>query len=72
MFKVTAATLLGLATFLPTVLGVSEWGQCGGQTYTGSTTCDSGLTCVYSNPCEFSSQFFVRFFNWTHQGTASV
>ncbi|KAG8804592.1 hypothetical protein FRC16_006034 [Serendipita sp. 398] len=50
MFKVTAATLLGLATFLPTVLGVSEWGQCGGQTYTGSTTCDSGLTCVYSNP----------------------
>lgn len=28
---------------------VAEYGQCGGLTYTGSTTCDSGLTCVYQN-----------------------
>ncbi|KAF5330399.1 hypothetical protein D9619_005601 [Psilocybe cf. subviscida] len=29
---------------------VAVWGQCGGQGYSGSTTCDSGSTCVYSNP----------------------
>ncbi|PVF95677.1 putative acetylxylan esterase [Serendipita vermifera] len=29
---------------------VGAWGQCGGQTYTGETTCVSGYTCVYSNP----------------------
>lgn len=29
---------------------VAEWGQCGGIGYTGSTTCASGTTCVYSNP----------------------
>ncbi|KAG8794211.1 hypothetical protein FRC16_010656 [Serendipita sp. 398] len=42
--------LAGLSTLLPSVLGVSEWGQCGGTGYTGSTTCDAGLTCVYFNP----------------------
>ncbi|KAF7322381.1 Glucanase [Mycena chlorophos] len=26
------------------------YGQCGGQGYTGPTTCASGSTCVYSNP----------------------
>ncbi|KAH8826111.1 putative glycosyl hydrolase [Flagelloscypha sp. PMI_526] len=31
------------------VLGVAVWGQCGGLSYTGSTTCDSGTTCVYVN-----------------------
>lgn len=30
--------------------GVAMWGQCGGETYTGSTTCICGATCVYSNP----------------------
>ncbi|KAH7103793.1 hypothetical protein BKA62DRAFT_27292 [Auriculariales sp. MPI-PUGE-AT-0066] len=28
---------------------VAKWGQCGGQTYTGCTTCASGSTCQYSN-----------------------
>ncbi|KAH7104039.1 putative acetylxylan esterase [Auriculariales sp. MPI-PUGE-AT-0066] len=28
---------------------VAKWGQCGGQTYTGCTTCASGSTCTYSN-----------------------
>jgi hypothetical protein len=28
---------------------VAKYGQCGGATYTGSTTCVSGTTCVYSN-----------------------
>ncbi|KAI0060552.1 hypothetical protein BV25DRAFT_1807045 [Artomyces pyxidatus] len=26
------------------------WGQCGGQGWTGSTSCISGYTCTYSNP----------------------
>ncbi|KAG8991072.1 hypothetical protein FRB90_001481 [Tulasnella sp. 427] len=26
------------------------WGQCGGQGWTGATTCVAGSTCVYSNP----------------------
>jgi endoglucanase len=30
--------------------GVAMWGQCGGETYSGSTTCICGATCVYSNP----------------------
>ncbi|PVF96642.1 putative cellulase precursor [Serendipita vermifera] len=44
-----AVALIGLATFVQSALAVAEWGQCGGLTYTGSTTCDAGLTCVYSN-----------------------
>ncbi|PVF96825.1 hypothetical protein CPB86DRAFT_816070 [Serendipita vermifera] len=28
----------------------SEWGQCGGATYTGPTTCGTGLTCVAVSP----------------------
>jgi len=26
------------------------WGQCGGQGWSGATTCVSGYTCTYSNP----------------------
>ncbi|KAG8826405.1 hypothetical protein FRC19_008972 [Serendipita sp. 401] len=43
---VASAVLLALAS---KVAAVAEWGQCGGMYYTGSTTCDAGLTCVYSN-----------------------
>lgn len=32
-----------------TVLGVAVYGQCGGIGYTGSTVCDSGSVCTYSN-----------------------
>lgn len=28
----------------------SNYGQCGGQGWTGPTTCNSGWSCVYSNP----------------------
>ncbi|KAG8726582.1 hypothetical protein FRC11_014871, partial [Ceratobasidium sp. 423] len=38
-----------LASSLSSALAVAQWGQCGGIGYTGSTTCDSGLTCVYQN-----------------------
>ncbi|KAI0275209.1 glycosyl hydrolase family 61-domain-containing protein [Gloeopeniophorella convolvens] len=29
---------------------VQKYGQCGGSSYTGPTTCISGTTCTYSNP----------------------
>ncbi|KAG8679416.1 hypothetical protein FRC08_016989, partial [Ceratobasidium sp. 394] len=39
-----------LASSVASVLAVAEWGQCGGIGYTGSTVCDSGLTCIVLNP----------------------
>ncbi|CAK5284009.1 unnamed protein product [Mycena citricolor] len=30
---------------------IPKFGQCGGQGWTGSGTCASGSTCVFSNPC---------------------
>ncbi|KAG8829802.1 hypothetical protein FRC17_006008 [Serendipita sp. 399] len=44
-----------LATLLAEVQAVPEWGQCGGLNYTGSKTCDAGLTCVYSNDLVLAS-----------------
>ncbi|KAH7925543.1 glycoside hydrolase family 5 protein [Leucogyrophana mollusca] len=35
---------------------VSEWGQCGGINYTGSTTCAAGLTCVELNSYYYQCQ----------------
>ncbi|KAG8829911.1 hypothetical protein FRC17_005801 [Serendipita sp. 399] len=43
---VVSAVILAVAL---QVAAVPEWGQCGGLNYTGSKTCDAGLTCVYSN-----------------------
>ncbi|KAG9044377.1 Endo-1,4-beta-xylanase F3 [Tulasnella sp. UAMH 9824] len=41
---------IGAATIgIKGVLGVAIYGQCGGIGYTGSTVCDSGLTCTYFN-----------------------
>lgn len=31
-----------------------RWAQCGGEGYTGPTTCESPYKCTYSNQCEFS------------------
>ncbi|CAG7846199.1 Endo-1,4-beta-xylanase F3 Short=Xylanase F3; AltName: Full=1,4-beta-D-xylan xylanohydrolase F3; Flags: Precursor [Serendipita indica DSM 11827] len=48
----TSVGLVFLATLIyhpSVVLGVAEWGQCGGLTYTGSKTCDAGLVCTYQN-----------------------
>ncbi|KAG8997400.1 hypothetical protein FRB94_007676 [Tulasnella sp. JGI-2019a] len=46
--------LTSLAALSWTVMSVNAqspiYGQCGGQTWTGATTCASGSTCVYSNP----------------------
>ena len=33
----------------PTQTCVPKWGQCGGLSYSGSTCCQPGSTCVYSN-----------------------
>ncbi|QRV79394.1 Cellulase (glycosyl hydrolase family 5 protein) [Ceratobasidium sp. AG-Ba] len=38
-----------LASSVASVLAVAEWGQCGGIGYSGSTICDSGLTCTVQN-----------------------
>ncbi|QRV80369.1 endo-beta-1,4-xylanase [Ceratobasidium sp. AG-Ba] len=35
------------------VQGVAVWGQCGGQGWTGGTTCDAGSYCAYTNPCAY-------------------
>ncbi|KAG8769692.1 hypothetical protein FRC20_003277 [Serendipita sp. 405] len=44
----TLLTLLGLSISVNAAVG--PWGQCGGQGYSGETTCVAGWTCVYSNP----------------------
>ncbi|KAG8968355.1 Endo-1,4-beta-xylanase F3 [Tulasnella sp. 425] len=41
---------LGAASLgINSVLGVAVYGQCGGINYTGSTVCDAGSVCTYSN-----------------------
>ncbi|KAF9049740.1 hypothetical protein BJ165DRAFT_1525075 [Panaeolus papilionaceus] len=47
--------MLFKTTFLVSLAAVvvaqsPAWGQCGGQGWSGSTTCVSGYTCTYSNP----------------------
>ncbi|KAF7350172.1 hypothetical protein MVEN_01319800 [Mycena venus] len=42
----TTTTTTGSSTGSP----VAQWGQCGGQGYTGSTTCVSPFTCTVLNP----------------------
>lgn len=39
----------GGATTVPGGAVVPKWGQCGGQGYSGSTTCVSGTTCQVAN-----------------------
>ncbi|KAG8953052.1 hypothetical protein FRC04_002999 [Tulasnella sp. 424] len=48
--KTTTTTTKTSTTASSTATGiVAAYGQCGGLTYTGPTTCVSGYTCVYSN-----------------------
>lgn len=47
--SISFAGLVVLIFGANSVVAVAEWGQCGGIGYSGSTQCDSGLTCVYSN-----------------------
>ncbi|KAJ3039109.1 Endo-1,4-beta-xylanase F3 [Rhizophlyctis rosea] len=42
--------LAALALAAPVMAQQSAWGQCGGQGWSGATTCVSGYSCVYSNP----------------------
>lgn len=46
--KVSYALVTGLLAAISEAQSPA-WGQCGGQGWTGSTTCVSGWTCVYSN-----------------------
>jgi endo-1,4-beta-xylanase len=40
------------AIFAASVSAIQVWGQCGGQGWTGSGSCDSGTTCVKQNDCK--------------------
>lgn len=51
-----SVAIAALATLITPVLGVGEWGQCGGINYTGSKTCDTGLVCVYINDWYYQCQ----------------
>lgn len=46
------ATATPTTTSTPTATstGASEWGQCGGEGWTGPTTCQSPYTCQVQNP----------------------
>jgi hypothetical protein len=44
----TLATLIALAH---AATAVAVWGQCGGQNWSGATTCDAGSACVVVNSC---------------------
>ncbi|KAF8896326.1 endoglucanase [Infundibulicybe gibba] len=50
----TLASLTILVAIGTPAAAVAVWGQCGGINYGGSTTCDSGSSCVYVN--DFYSQ----------------
>ncbi|KAJ7141839.1 endo-1,4-beta-xylanase A precursor [Mycena crocata] len=44
-------SLAAVLVFLPMAMSQAPvWGQCGGQGYTGPTTCAIGSACVYENP----------------------
>ncbi|KAF4570100.1 Exoglucanase 1 [Pleurotus pulmonarius] len=46
---VTSTTSSGTTTPTGSTGTVPKWGQCGGNGYTGPTTCVAGSTCTYSN-----------------------
>jgi len=45
----TSTSPTGGSTPPPTSETVPHWGQCGGQGYTGSTSCAAPYTCTYSS-----------------------
>ncbi|KAH8145212.1 uncharacterized protein LAJ45_10773 [Morchella importuna] len=47
--KTTTTAAAATTTAASSGTAVAQWGQCGGATYTGSTTCVSGSTCVKLN-----------------------
>ncbi|CAE6414897.1 unnamed protein product [Rhizoctonia solani] len=59
-----------LASSLTSALAIAQWGQCGGTGYTGSTVCDSGLTCVYQN--DYYSQCLAASTTVTSTSTKST
>ncbi|KAF5322342.1 hypothetical protein D9619_001327 [Psilocybe cf. subviscida] len=67
MLKVSLVTLSLIAAALAQA---ANWAQCGGQGWTGATTCQSGWTCTYSNP--FYSQCLQSGASTTASSTAST
>ncbi|KAF9485614.1 hypothetical protein BDN70DRAFT_927269 [Pholiota conissans] len=50
MTKPSIAVALALAFIGQAFAQAPAWGQCGGQGWSGATTCVSGWVCTYSNP----------------------
>ncbi|KAJ7664416.1 endo-1,4-B-xylanase A [Mycena polygramma] len=60
MLKISSFVAAGL-TLIPLAIGQAPvWGQCGGQGFTGPTTCAAGSVCFMENPF-FSNCFPVKF-----------
>jgi len=49
MFNFNLLAAVTVAVAVQGTLGVAVYGQCGGKGYTGSTVCDSGSVCTFSN-----------------------
>ncbi|KAJ6553302.1 endo-1,4-beta-xylanase A precursor [Mycena capillaripes] len=50
MLRISVA-LAAVLALLPVVIGQAPiWGQCGGQGFTGPTTCATGSVCYFENP----------------------
>jgi hypothetical protein len=54
-----ALCILRVALLTVARSSAAKYAQCGGQGFTGCTTCASGSTCTYSNPCECISRPIV-------------
>lgn len=54
--KTTTTAAAATTTAASSGTAVAQWAQCGGASYTGSTTCVSGSTCVKLNDyyCKFT------------------
>ncbi|EIN05295.1 cutinase-domain-containing protein [Punctularia strigosozonata HHB-11173 SS5] len=53
------STAPGSGSTPPAGGSAAHWAQCGGQGFTGPTTCASPYTCQCANACKFSSHFAI-------------
>ncbi|CCO30091.1 hypothetical protein RSOLAG1IB_07504 [Rhizoctonia solani AG-1 IB] len=58
------------AVAVQSVQGVAVWGQCGGASWTGGTTCDAGSYCKYQN--DYYSQCVPGTASSTNGGTSTT
>jgi hypothetical protein len=61
----TASTFSAASTTTTSTSSVavaSKWGRCGGNGWTGATSCERGSSCTVVNDCEYF--YFLQFFLW--------